>query len=326
MSHLKKLGILISLIGLFVYCGILTQPCLDSAGPQGQADLILMYTASLKGNLDGCSCIKIRRAGLVKRAYYLRRLTRPSQMVLVDAGDLLEAKKGDKLRSEYILNTYRELKYDAIALGDNELANGVLEYRENYPFLAGNLKILISSGAAVLSNEPLILTKGRYRIGIFAVMEPQFKSAAPVTELMSERFQITPVAETALKTVQLLKSQKTDLIILLYHGFYDNAVKLAGDVPGIDVMVLGHEEKLIDPQTIGRTVLVSPGEEGNRIGTLELSLAGHQITVLKNQFRTFNYGTDPDDPAVRKLIEKYYDSMIAPLDNNPTPIKSGSPK
>lgn len=326
MSYIKKLGIIISLIGLFVYCGILTQPLLDSAGPQGQADLTLMYTASLKGNLDGCDCKKIRRAGLVKRAYYLRRLYRPKNSLLVDAGDLLEPQKGDKLRSEYILNTYRELKYDAIGLGDNELANGILGYREKYPFLAGNLKVLIQSGAAVPSNEPLILTKGPYRIGIFALLEPQFKSAAPISELMSESFQITPVVETALKTVRLLRSEKTDLIILLYHGFYDNAVKLAEDVPGIDVMVLGHEEKLIDPRMIGRTTLVSPGEQGNRIGTLELSLAGPQVTVLKNQFRTFNYETDPDDPAVRKLIEKYYDSLIAPLDNNPTPIRSGSPK
>lgn len=312
--------------GLLLLCNILLPESFGSATINHKTDLTLMYTASLKGNLDGCNCTKIRRAGLVKRAYYLRRLAKPDNMLLVDAGDLLETKKGDKLRSEYILQTCRELKYDVIGLGDNELAGGVPEYREHYPFIANNLKVFFNSGGASLNNEPLILTKGKYRIGIFALLEPQFKSAAPITELMSQKFQITPVAEAALKTVQLLKAQKNDLIILLYHGFYDKAVKLAKDVPGIDVIVLGHEEKLINCQMIGRTALVSPGEEGNRIGTLELSLAGSQVTVLKNHFRIFNYVTDPDDPAVRKLIEKYYNSMIAPLDNNPEPIKSGTPK
>lgn len=322
MLHLKKTGIMISIIGLFLYSGILAQPLLDSAGPDLRTDLTLMYTASLKGNLDGCSCVKIRRAGLVKRAYYLRSLAGTGNMLLVDAGDLLEPKKGDKLRSEYILQTYRELKYDAIGLGDNELAGGVLEYRERYPFVANNLKFFFNSGGSLVNNEPLILTKGKYRIGIFAVLEPQFKSAAPVAELMSQTFQITPVAETVQKIVPLLKARKTHLIVLLYHGFYDNAVKLAKSVPGIDLIVLGHEEKLIDLQMIERTGLVSPGEEGNRIGILKISLAGRQVTFQKNQFRMFHYETDPDDPIVRKLIDKYIDNMMAPLESNNRQSKS----
>lgn len=323
MLHRKKTGIVLCLIGWFFFSGILVQTHLDSAGTKQTADLILMYTASLKGNLDGCHCVKLRRAGLVKRAYYLRRLKRTKNMLLVDAGDLLEPRKGDKLRSEYILQTYRELKYDAIALGDNELANGILDFREKNPFLAANLKMLMNTGGLVPSGEPLIMNNGRYRVGIFAVLEQQFKSAAPMTDLLAEKFQIIPVRETALNAVQFLKSRKTNLIILLYHGFYENAVKLARDVPGIDVIVLGHEEKLIDAQVIGRTVLVSPGEEGNRIGILELSLLGNKVTVLKNGFRIFKYEEDPDDPAVRKLIDQYYNNMVAPVENNPKPIRAG---
>jgi 2',3'-cyclic-nucleotide 2'-phosphodiesterase/3'-nucleotidase len=324
MSHIKKFRILLITLGLLMLGAMAIPTSINSAGSKSEADLILMYTASLKGNLDGCGCVKIRRAGLVKRAYYLRNLNRTKNMLLVDAGDLLETQKGDKLRSKYILETYQELKYDAIALGDNELTNGILEYRETYPLLATNLKVLINSGTLVPTNQPLVVTKGRYRVGILAVLEPQFKTAAPITEIMSDKFQIIPVVDTVRKTVQSLKSQKTNLVILLYHGFYENAIKLAQDVPGIDVIVLGHEEKLIDRQMIGQTILVSPGEEGNRVGTLELSLAGGRVSVLKNQFRLFNYETDPDDPAVRKLIVKYYENMIAPLDNAPTPIKSGA--
>jgi len=326
MLKKRRLGIGWLTIGLLSLVSIFTSKSLGSTAFQPRAtDLTLYYTASLSGNLDGCTCTKIRRAGLVKSALFLRRLAWQNDTVLVDAGDLLENKPGDKLRADYIFQAYRDLKYDAVGLGANELLNGVLEYQVNCPIIASNLSISFSSGSPC-SKGPVILTRGHYRIGIFAVIDPKFGSSAPLSELIAKKFQITPIAETAAQMVQFLKACQVDLIILLYHGYYNNAIRLAQSVPGIDVMVLGHEERLIDLRKISRTAIVSPGEEGNRVGILELSLAGRQVTFIKNHFREFSYFKNPDDPEVRKMVDKYYATLserlqystLAPLATTPS--------
>ena len=86
---------------------------------KGEGNLTILYSSSLNGNLDGCDCKGHSRAGLVKRAAWLRALEHPEQTLLVDAGDLLEPYP-DKELAEAIFDTYLELGYAAIAVGDQE--------------------------------------------------------------------------------------------------------------------------------------------------------------------------------------------------------------
>ena len=43
---------------------------------------------------------------------------------------------------------------------------------------------------------------------------------------------------------------------------------MAARVPGIDLIVVGHEQRLVLPRLVDGTLLVSPGEEGNSVGML----------------------------------------------------------
>ena len=63
-----------------------------------------------------------------------------------------------------------------------------------------------------------------------------------------------------------LRKEKVDIKVLLYHGGYESAVKLAKSIEGIDVIVVGHEQKLIEAEKAGKTIIVSPGAEGNYLG------------------------------------------------------------
>jgi 2',3'-cyclic-nucleotide 2'-phosphodiesterase (5'-nucleotidase family) len=309
MIHQRKIGLAILVGGLLLLGGIFNQKSLGAA----RIDLQVFYTASLKGNLIGCDCRRIKRAGLVKRAYFLRKMGKPNNLLLVDAGDILEPKPGDKARADYIFQVYQDLKYDAIGLGDNELVTGaqrILGYQAKYPLMANNLLMLrgLDSGTGLVpfTKEPLILVKGKYRVGVMALLEPQFKSAAKFSEMLSEKYQITPCEDAATKMVPVLKAKKVNFTVLLYHGDYDNAVRLANSVRGIDLIVVGHGEKLIDIQMVGRTAIVSPGEEGNRIGMLDVSLSGKGATFIKNSFREFTFQDDPNDPEVWDKIKKNF--------------------
>lgn len=72
------------------------------------------------------------------------------------------------------------------------------------------------------------------------------------------------------------------------------------------MIVVGHEQKLIEAEKAGNTIIVSPGAAGNYLGTLELNILNNDIAGFKNTFRIFRYEADPDDPSVRERLNKYY--------------------
>jgi 2',3'-cyclic-nucleotide 2'-phosphodiesterase (5'-nucleotidase family) len=308
---------IILMINIFPVFAIQTPEPLNSTAPvtgEGkEADLKILYSASLKGNLDGCSCKKIPKAGLVKRAYFIRSLAKRDNVMLVDAGDLLEYRNEDIFLADYILEAYRDLKYDAIGVGDNEFSNGIgklLEYGKKYPFIATNLSVYTDNGKLVTFSKTLkILNKGNYRVGVFSLLETGQELLAFYPEQLQQKIKLAPQTETAVNTVKAFEQKNVDLIVLLYHGIYDNAVLLAKNVPGIDVIVAAHEGRLVDAQMAGDTIVVSSGDEGNRLGILELSISKGTITQHSNSFRLFNYDNDPDDPTVRTQINKYYDEL-----------------
>ena len=52
--------------------------------------------------------------------------------------------------------------------------------------------------------------------------------------------------ETAINCIEQLNDSKVDLKILLYHGTYDNALEIVRKVPDIDLVIVGHEQRLIE--------------------------------------------------------------------------------
>lgn len=282
--------------------------------PAGETEkksaLKVLYTSSLNGNLDGCSCRSSPRAGLVKRAHFLREMKNRENIILVDAGDILDVYPSEEL-SEEILAVYNELGYDAVGVGDQEFANGIealLRYRLNSPLLSNNLAICPDESSCIFfSSSPLTLKKASHRIGIFSLLDPEVFNRFP--EEVMKKIKLSPVADTARNIVGLLDQEGTVFKILLYHGSYDNAVKLTKKVKGIDIAVVGHEQRIIDANKIGGTILVSPGEEGNRIGVLELIMTDKGIDDYRNSFTSFKYEEDPDDPSVRERIERYREAL-----------------
>jgi 2',3'-cyclic-nucleotide 2'-phosphodiesterase (5'-nucleotidase family) len=67
----------------------------------------------------------------------------------------------------------------------------------------------------------------------------------------------------------------------------------------------------VHPVKVGGAILASPGEEGNRVGTLRLKLRGGRIVGYSNEFRLFEYLRDPDDSSVRKRVDQYREAMRA---------------
>ena len=270
----------------------------------GASGLTVLYTSSLNGNLDGCTCPNHPRAGLAIRAAWLQALPGRRQALLVDAGNIL-AGSGKRALSREILETYAELGYDAVAVGGREIADGtdsLTEYRDRFGLICQNLTLCTASHCLLFTPQPLLLEKDDAQVGVFALLDPKALAVYPKESTRDAK--LIPPDVLAGSMVRQLADQGAEWIIMLYHGPLKDAEALARSTPGIHVIIVGSEQRLIRPRKIGDALLVSPGEEGNRVGILELSRDGRGRVRHSHRFQLFEYGTDPADPAVLKRIER----------------------
>jgi 2',3'-cyclic-nucleotide 2'-phosphodiesterase (5'-nucleotidase family) len=266
--------------------------------------ITVYYTASLRGNLDGCTCERNRVAGLVKRAAFQRGAPRDS--LVLDAGDILEA-TGDPDLSREILAVYRELGYAAVGVGETELSEGakaLLAYSRRFPFLANNLSVQASPGRWVpLSARPLLLTRAGVRVGILAVTDPE--TLRDNRELKEGTLRLEDPGQTVQRLAGESRKQGARLLIVLYHGTDEGARRLAGQNPAVDLVLFGHQGWIVPAEKAGRALVVSPGENGNRVGVLTLRLGEEGVSGFEQRMMVFDYAKDPDDPAVRERVRAY---------------------
>ena len=217
----------------------------------------------------------------------------------------------DELLASNILEVYGELGYDAIGVGDQEFSNGIdylLQKKDYYPFLANNLSICPDENRCIIfSFSPLILKRGYISCAVFAVLDPEVFTLYP--EELKDKIKLIPPVTAVENLISLPETEEIDIRILLFHGSVENAIELSKKISGVEVIIAGHEQRLVDAQRVESTIVVSPGEEGNRIGILSLTISQGHIVDFSNEFILFEYMQDPDDPGVRKRIDRYREKL-----------------
>ena len=280
---------------------------LSPAAVFADTDISIYYTSSLNGNLIGCECKGVPKAGLSTTAAYLRTLDQESS-IIIDLGDFNDART-DKLLSGTIMGLYSELGYDLISLGDQELASGIdffLDSRNKLNFIGNNIKI----DGSPLTAEPVVVERKGIKIGIAAVIDPSVFFFYPPE--VKDRLDIDQPAAAAEQVLSELERSGTNFNLLLFHGNTESAEELYAAQPGWDAVLTAHDQVLLDRQD-GNRVLASPGEEGNRVGRLELSFRFKRLKTASNSIRYFKYEVDPEDSGVLQAFEDYKKELIENL-------------
>lgn len=281
----------ISAIFALVFAGLLTS-CADRVE--------IYYSANLNGNLLGCDCWGYPEAGLDKRAWYLNQNPLPEDALLLDAGNILETGR-DPVLTGYILKTYQELGYQAVAVGTNELADGpglLMERIKDGSFISHN--IISEPEGTPLTARPLILeAETGVRVAVISLADPDWfnpwltrfngalsiKNPAAVLEEQQEM-----AAEEGAAAIVLLANGSEDWIRgLMANQEVNNLRKTHATITPVAAVILAGEEKLIEEKLPGGIPLLSPGEEGNRLGILSLKLHSSRKPGWKNEFIEFHY-------------------------------------
>ena len=215
--------------------------------------------------------------------------------LFLHAGDLIQGTRYFReFQGKADVDLMNDAGLDALALGNHEFDKGsrflanLLE-KAKFPVLAVNVEIDKDLELAKFVKPYIIKGSWPHKTAVIGVITPDTSTiSSPGSGVLFK-----DPAETLRKTIKSLKKDSIDQIIVLSHVGYENDIKLAQDVAGIDVIVGGHSHTLLGytglkclpsfadyPQIVkdpaGRDVLVVQAwDHARAVGKLDLKFDIH---------------------------------------------------
>ncbi|KPJ61613.1 MAG: hypothetical protein AMJ46_00495 [Latescibacteria bacterium DG_63] len=201
---------------------------------------------------------------------------------MVDAGDAFHGRTEEqKRKGEVVVRSMGLMGYDAWCIGESELSFGsefLLEAarEEKLPLVCANL-VYHRTGKTV--GEPYIIRKyGKVKVAVVGLLDEVLVLPKP-----QAGYGDSLVTLDAIKTAQELipAVRKTaDVVVVLAHTGFAKSSKLARDVPGIDVIVTGHNPGVsMEARKEGGTLVMMSGSRGQYVGCLVLNVSPEEGIV-----------------------------------------------
>ena len=241
-----------------------------SIGPAPAGALTILFSADNQGVLSSCGCPTNPSGGFAKRQTLIDKFRRVRQdVVVVDAGDMFPDRP-NPVKVKYLATALGRAQYDAVAMGDQDFLLGVADIQKlaaehKLPLISANVR---DEAGNLLFPPHVIREAGGRRIGIFAVIADQTFDNPP--REWRKGLKVEPPIEAARREVRALAG--CDLVIALSHQPIAATQELAKSVPGIDIVVSGHDDAIFrKPLMVGKTMILAVGPVGRMLGSLTLS-------------------------------------------------------
>ncbi|MBN1271401.1 MAG: bifunctional metallophosphatase/5'-nucleotidase [Candidatus Aminicenantes bacterium] len=187
--------------------------------------------------------------GMEALSHYLDLIRRNMPHVFIfDKGDLLTGTLAADLKYKGIyggvmIEFLNLLGYDLWCFGNHDFDRGkdnVLKLAGAARFPAVSANIVYEENGRLFFPHPYkILSAGNLQVGVIGVMEDHFLKE--VSREMTRGLAVVPSIEALKKYVVELETE-TDIIVVLYHGWFKEGVEIARQVPHIDVVLVASED------------------------------------------------------------------------------------
>lgn len=267
-----------------------------------ESKVTVLLTSDVHGNVlpINYSDNSTRPSGLAKIASLIKEIRNKNEnSILIDNGDLIQGTpltyyycKMDSSGINPMVKVLNYLEYDAAVVGNHEFNYGKAIFdravnESNFPWLAAN--ILYSLNNECVFGRPYIVKEFPEgpRIGILGITTkfiPNWEDEKHIKGIIFE-----DAVEATQKWVRYLREkEKVDIVVVAYHGGFEKDVdtgkpigRLTGEnqayeicqrVKGIDVLLTGHQHKVIENRLINDILVVQPGSHGKYLGIIKLKL------------------------------------------------------
>jgi len=299
-----------------------------SGKPDGPRKLTIAFSNDLNGEIRACGCAAKDYGGLGRRATFLAAVRDSSRdFLLLDGGDLFGIGVNyGKEKADLTLKAMALMNYDALVPGEKDFGFGT-EYltrrvREvGVPMLACNLFAAGTDSLLFPATREVTLRSG-LRVGIIGVVGTGVRFPAQVP---AGTLDVRSPAKTLAPLVDSLRT-RVDLVVVLAHTDRRDAQQLAEAMPGIDLVVHGHDGKPVrQVKRFGTAYVLQVAERGLYMGVATATIRedrriGSLTSVVLPMEKTY-----VDDEAIAKLFQAYdLDIALKEKATLPTGVTNGA--
>lgn len=304
-----------------------------------RAQVTLLATTDLHGRILPYDYYADKPAelGLAKLATLIKQARKDTlDLLLVDCGDTIQGtplayfhnRKNNTPRDPMML-VMSSLGYVSLTPGNHEYNFGraVLEKARSeaaFPWISANT---YRAGTDEQAYQPYVIKEvAGVRVGILGLTTPAIPNWENPENFAGLEFR--PLVSEAKKWVAILRQREhVDAVVITLHGGIEEdlvtgrrgpgdfegenaALALANEVPGIDVLFLGHTHRDVPALVVNGVLLAQAGRWGDRLARVEVNFVrepGERWTVLAKGSRTLPVRAEtPADPEVLALAEPYH--------------------
>lgn len=270
-------------------------------------EITIIYSGQTHGMIYPCTCPIEPDGGLARRAALIKKIRNdhPNNLLL-DSGDFFAGGIMDEYTQNTQLDSGRSLinlkamalmKYDAVAVGDDEFNFG----KEFFDKAISEPKLsFISCNLTYKNLLPFIIKEiDGIKIGIIGVSPVSLKQKIPGIEINNPNAAVS-------KVVSELKNKGVGIIVLLSQLQEEGAVfNLINSVQGIDIVIEGHSRAKEAYVKMGDTLVLRPAWEGRKLGKLTLVTESGKITDYKVEEMRLSDQIS-DDPQMLSILPKCF--------------------
>src|SRR6266550_2257569 len=278
------------------------QPALPLASPVSDtAHVVIVATTDVHGRVLGWDYVRDAAApgGLSRAATMVETLRAqyPEQVVLVDAGDLIEGNlfaayfaERDSQRPHPVVDALNAMQYDAATPGNHEFDFGTAVLARatgdaTYHYVSAN--IFKGASDTLVYPPHVVVTRGGVKIGITGFTTPGVMVWD--RSQVGGRIRVRPIAEAAPPAMRRLDLAGVDLKVVLIHsglnepssydtagvGAENAALGLASiplPAPRPDLVIVGHSHKEMRDYVVNGVHFVQPRNFALSLAVVHVSL------------------------------------------------------
>ena len=330
----SSLSLLLVLLGAFALA-----PAQSEKASAGRAWITVLSTTDLHGNVLPIDYYtnKPDARGLAKVATLIRqaRAENPQGTLLVDSGDTIQGtpleyfhNRKNNAPPDPMMLAMNALGFDALAVGNHEYNFGlkVLEKARReaaFPWLSANT---YRRGTNETYFRPYVVKElNGVRVGLVGLTTPDVPFWENRENFAGLEFR-EPVAEARKWVAVLRAKERVDLVVVAMHmGLEEDlrtgeaspgqvadentAARLAREVPGIDLILMGHTHREVPSLVINNVLLTQANFWGRHLARADVYLErsrGGRWRVAAKSARTVAVGERTEiDAEIARLVEPY---------------------